>query len=100
MTMRDKKFALCVKSHGAEDLEARKVYRLLPDRAAATAGYLRVIDDSGEDYLYPADYFVLLELPQKAKRAWTATRQGSGRQRRSSNLALQRPGARVARSGR
>ncbi len=100
MAMRDERFALCVESHGAEDLEARKVYRLLPDRAAAAAGYLRVIDDSGEDYLYPADYFVLLELPQAAKRAWAVTRQRTGRQRRSSNIALQRSGTRVARSGR
>jgi hypothetical protein len=38
-------------------LEPRKVYRVLPDEAAAEDGYLRVIDESGEDYLYPQDYF-------------------------------------------
>ena len=100
MAMRNQRYALCVQNHGAEDLDVRKVYRVLPDRAAAAAGYLRVIDDSGEDYLYPADYFVLLELPQKAKRAWAVTRQRTGRQRGSLNIALERTGARVARPGR
>jgi hypothetical protein len=98
--MREKKFALCVQNHGAEDLDLRKVYRVLPDKTAAAAGYLRVIDDSGEDYLYPTDYFVFLELPHKAKRAWAVTRPSTGRRRRSSNIAPQRTGARAARSGR
>ena len=100
MAMPETRFALCVRNPGAEDLDMHKVYRVLADRAAAAAGYLRVIDDSGEDYLYPADYFVLVELPAKAKRAWAVTRPRTGRQRRSSNIAVQRPGARVARSGR
>ena len=43
-------------------------------RTAATKGHLRVIDDSGEDYLYPTTYFVYVELPLKARRALTATR--------------------------
>lgn len=63
---REKSFAICVQNHGAEDLDVRKVYRVLPDKAAAE-GYLRVIDESGDDYLYPAEYFVFLTLPQKAK---------------------------------
>ena len=45
------KFALGVRTNGSDDLEQRKVYRLLPDRAATREGYLRVIDESGEDYL-------------------------------------------------
>jgi hypothetical protein len=45
------------------------VYRVLPDEAAAEDGYVRVIDESGEDYLYPADYFVPIELPQAAEKA-------------------------------
>jgi hypothetical protein len=97
--MRQKGFAICVENRGAEDLDVRKVYRVLHDRDAAATGYVRVIDESGEDYLYPADYFVFVELPQKAKRAWTGTRRPTTR-RRSSNKPLQRPGARVARSGR
>ena len=57
------RFVLCIRSEGLDDLEPRKVYRLLPDRAAARDGYVRVIDESGEDYLYPSDYFVPVRLP-------------------------------------
>jgi len=99
MSTREKKFAICVENRGAEDLDIRKVYRVLQDKDAAATGYVRVIDESGEDYLYPADYFVSVELPPKAKRAWTATRSLAMR-RSSSNKPLQRTGARVARSGR
>ena len=95
----EKRFAICVESRGAEDLDVRKVYRVLHDKDAAATGYVRIIDESGEDYLYPADYFVFVELPQKAKRAWLATRSAAKR-RSSSNKPLQRAGARVARSSR
>jgi hypothetical protein len=44
-------------------LERRKVYQVLPDDKAADAGYLRIVDESGEDYLYPESYFVSVELP-------------------------------------
>jgi hypothetical protein len=56
-------FALCVEDGGMEDLEARKLYQILPDREAAREGYLRVVDESGEDYIYPSDLFVSLRLP-------------------------------------
>jgi hypothetical protein len=56
-------FALCVEDGGMEDLEARKVYQVLPDREAGREGYVRVIDESGEDYMYPSDLFVLVKLP-------------------------------------
>ena len=56
-------FALCVEDGGMEDLEARKVYQLLPDREANREGYVRVIDESGEDYVYPSDLFVPVKLP-------------------------------------
>ena len=99
MPTREKGFAICVENRGAEDLDIRKVYRVLHDKDAAAAGYVRVIDESGEVYLYPADYFVFVALPQKARRAWTATRSPATR-RSSVNKPLQRAGARVARSGR
>jgi hypothetical protein len=99
MPTREKGFAICIENRGAEDLEVRKVYRVLHDKNAVAAGHVRVIDESGEDYLYPADYFVFVELPQEAKRAWTPTRSPAMR-RSSSNKPLQRTGARVARSGR
>jgi hypothetical protein len=57
------RLVLCIHSEGSDDLELRKVYRVLPDRAAARDGYVRVIDESGEDYLYPAEYFFPVRLP-------------------------------------
>lgn len=63
------RFAICLKNGECEDLEPRKVYRVLPDTAAAEDGYLRVIDESGDDYLYPQDYFLVIELPQAAQKA-------------------------------
>ena len=57
------RFVLCIRSEGSDDLETRKVYPVLPDRVAAREGYVRVIDESGEDYLYPAESFVPVRLP-------------------------------------
>jgi hypothetical protein len=62
-------FALCVKNDDCDDLELRKIYRLLPDEEAAKEGYLRVVDESGEDYLYPESYFVIVKLPLEAQEA-------------------------------
>jgi hypothetical protein len=69
-----KQFAICVRNEGAEDLEIRKIYQILPDARAAKDDYVRVIDESGEDYLYPADFFVPLVLPREAERALSAAR--------------------------
>ena len=55
-------FALCVEDGGMEDLEARKLYQILPDREAAREGYIWVVDESGEDYMYPSDLFVPVKL--------------------------------------
>ena len=63
------KFVICIRNEECDDLEPRKVYRVLPDKAAAADGYLRVIDESGEDYLYPEDYFLPIELPKAAEKA-------------------------------
>jgi len=62
-------FVLCIRNDGCDDLERRKVYQVLPDDTAAQDGYLRVLDESGEDYLYPADYFVPVDLPEAAMKA-------------------------------
>ena len=64
-------FALCIRKGEDDDLELRKAYAVLPPAANET-GYLRVIDESGEDYLYPADCFVPLELPQNVERVLLA----------------------------
>jgi len=63
------RFVICIKNEDCEDLEVRKIYQVLPDETAAEDNYLRVIDESGEDYLYPADYFVEIQLPQAIEKA-------------------------------
>ncbi len=62
------RFALCINNEGYEDdLKVRMVYRVLPDESAALSDYLRIVDETGEDYLYPAPLFVPIELPQEAE---------------------------------
>lgn len=63
------KFAVCVRSDDADLLTPRMIYRVLPDESAAKSKYVRVIDNEGEDYLYPAEYFMFLDLPQEIERA-------------------------------
>jgi len=69
MRRKYRQYALCVQAEEDEDLQVRKLYEVLPDELAAQRGHLRVVDDSGEDYLYPAGSFVLLDLPEEAERA-------------------------------
>lgn len=73
MTGREKdiRFAVCVNNAGyLASLELHKVYRVLTDEDAEADGDLRVIDESGEDYLYPAERFVLVDLPQAIQRSF------------------------------
>lgn len=68
------RFAVCIdNSEYPASLELHKIYRVLPDDDATSEGDLRVIDESGEDYLYPADYFILIELPRKIDLALRAS---------------------------
>jgi len=62
-------FVVCVNNDHCEDLEVRKIYQVLPDEAAAADGLLRIVDESGEDYLYPARLFLQIELPQAIEKA-------------------------------
>lgn len=57
-------FAICVANDGCDDLSTGMLYRVLPDEDAAGAGLLRIVDDSGEDYLYPSSRFVAIEVAQ------------------------------------
>ncbi|GAB4578290.1 MAG: hypothetical protein Fur0022_10250 [Anaerolineales bacterium] len=58
------KFAICINNKDyPASLELHKIYRVIPDEEAETEGDLRVVDESGEDYLFPASYFLLLALP-------------------------------------
>ena len=66
-------FVLCIENDGCEDLEKRKFYQILPDEKVAQEGYLRVIDESQEDYLYPESYFIFVELSHTAQAALIAT---------------------------
>ena len=58
------RFAICVDTDDPDLLTPRMIYQVLPDDNAAKSDYLRVIDNEGEDYLYPARYFVLVDFPQ------------------------------------
>jgi hypothetical protein len=69
MEKEEKIFALCVENKDCEDLEKRKIYQVLRDEEAEKEGYFRIIDESGEDYLYPQSYFVLVKLPREAQEA-------------------------------
>jgi hypothetical protein len=64
------RFVVCVKNEGYQaSLELRKIYETLPDPKAAEQGFIRVIDESGEDYLYPAEYFIPIGLSRNIERA-------------------------------
>jgi hypothetical protein len=63
-------FVVCVKNKDyAASLELRKLYQVVADEMAAKVHQIRVIDESGEDYLYPKEYFVPVQLPQSAEKA-------------------------------
>lgn len=64
------RFAICMdNTEYPASLELHKLYRVLSDKEAEHEGDLRVIDESGEDYLYPADCFLLVDLPRDTVRA-------------------------------
>ena len=63
------RFAICIdNSEYPASLELHKIYQVLPDDDAAKDGDVRVIDESGEDYLYPTRYFVVIEVPRETAR--------------------------------
>jgi hypothetical protein len=64
------RLVVCVKNKGYEaSLEIGKLYRFIPDESAQGHGYLRVVDESGEDYGYAADRFFAIDVPQPLERA-------------------------------
>jgi len=66
-------FVACIRNDGYEvSLDIGKVYVVLPDAKAAKYGRIRVIDESGEDYLFPIEYFLPVELSKPAKEAASA----------------------------
>jgi hypothetical protein len=64
------RFVVCVKNKGYEaSLEIGKLYRVIPDEGAEGHGYLRIVDESGEDYGYAADRFFRIDVPKLLERA-------------------------------
>lgn len=64
-----RRFAICIRAEDPDVLTPRRIYEILPDESAAKSQYLRVIDDEGEDYLYPASYFVVVDFPPAVEQA-------------------------------
>lgn len=63
------KFVVCITSDDPDLLTTPRIYQVLPDDSAAKSNCVRVIDNEGEDYLYPADYFLFIELSRKVEQA-------------------------------
>ncbi len=64
------RFAICINNTDyPDDLQVRTVYQVLPDESAAKSDYIRVVDETGEDYLYPATYFVFVEVSSDAAKS-------------------------------
>ncbi len=61
------KLAICIQSDDPDLLTPRMIYEILPDKNAAKSNHVRVIDNEGEDYLYPAEYFLFVKFPRAIK---------------------------------
>jgi hypothetical protein len=68
----ERQFVLCLRNDECEDLKRGKVYEVLSDASAAKDGYIRVVDESGEDYFYFAPFFEPLKLSRKVQQALAA----------------------------
>ena len=70
---KEKRFVICIRNEGYEvSLELRKIYQVLPDAPAERHSLLRIVDESGEDYLYPEDFFLPIGLPKSVEKALLA----------------------------
>lgn len=68
----ENRFVVCIKNNDyPASLEVRKIYQIIPDSQAKSQQMIRVIDESGEDYLYPTSYFVPIELPEAVEQAFS-----------------------------
>lgn len=86
-TRRMKQFVVCIRNAGCNDLQRRKLYEREIDADAAADGYVRIVDDSGESYLYPESYFAPVELSAPVERELrrlerAAARRSAGARRR------------------
>ena len=72
--MSDDRFVMCISNEGyPASLDVRRVYRTISDADAEKSGHVRVVDESGEDYLYPHEMFVHIEVPEPAAKAFHTT---------------------------
>ena len=63
-------FVVCIRNTGYEvSLELHKIYRVIPDKEAESDGDLRIVDESGEDYLFPASLFASIEVPAAIRKS-------------------------------
>jgi len=65
---RERRFAICIKTNDPDLLTPRKIYEVLPDASAEKSDFVRVVDNEGEDYLYPASCFIFVNLPLEVKK--------------------------------
>ena len=66
-------FAICINTDDSDLLTLRRIYRILSDESAARSGYIRVIDNEGEDYLYPSEYFIFVDFSPAIEHALLQT---------------------------
>jgi hypothetical protein len=67
------RFVVCIDDGGyVDDLKVKTIYQVLPDESAAKSNYIRIIDETGEDYLYPADLFAPIDLSRKLEKVLLA----------------------------
>lgn len=67
------RFAVCINNIDyPASLERHKIYQMVPDETSEADGDIRIIDESGEDYLYPANYFIIIDVPQVLKQSLLA----------------------------
>ncbi|MGH9815909.1 MAG: hypothetical protein ACRD6I_07520 [Candidatus Acidiferrales bacterium] len=71
MNVKTKRYVICIKNDDYEvDLSLGKVYRVIPERVSEARGFVRMVDESGEDYLYPRAYFLPIAVPRRFRRLW------------------------------
>lgn len=68
------RFLVCVENADCDDLPRGKIYAAVPDKSAARSDLIRVVDESGEDHLYPPRYFIAISLPLEVRRALAKTK--------------------------
>ena len=65
------RFAVCINNSAyPDDLKVRTIYQVLADESGARSNYIRVVDETGEDYLYPAELFVIIDVPAEAQKVF------------------------------